>query len=160
MNEPTEDVALTSPRWTHIALMVEDIDASIAWYTAHTPLQLLEKRQDDNGWGAWLGQEAHPDSPFFLVLAQFIPELNPWRDAPKTVMGPFAHIGIELTSKEDVDARAAEANEAGCLAHGPLQLPPPIGYVAFVTDPDGNTIEFSYGQGIFAKAQELWGDQP
>ncbi|MDZ7733253.1 MAG: VOC family protein [Acidimicrobiia bacterium] len=159
MSDQAYDVLPSSPRWTHIALSVDDIDESIAFYTAYTPLELIEKRQDDNGWGAWLGQEGHPDSPFFLVLAQFLPEMDPWPNAPKTVMGPFAHIGIELVSKEDVDERAAIAAEGGHLAHGPVQLPPPIGYVCFVTDPDGNTVEFSYGQGIFAKAQELWGDR-
>ncbi len=158
MSETVNHVLPKSARWTHIALLVDDIDASIEWYTKYTPLELIDRRQDDKGWGAWLGQKSDPDNPFFLVLAQFLPEANPWPQDPKTVMGPFAHIGIEVTSREEVDAHAAEADKGGHLSMGPLQLPDPIGYVCFVTDPDGNTIEFSHDQGIFSKAQELWGD--
>ena len=33
----------------------------------------------------------------------------------------------------------------------------PIGYICALTDPDGNVIEFSYDQGVYAKAQEVWG---
>lgn len=154
VNEPARPV---TARWTHIALLVNDIDASIAWYIKHTPLELLDHREDENGWGAWLGQKSDPATPFFLVLAQFLPEANPWPNSVKTVMGPFAHIGIELTSREEVDAQAALAKEGGYLSFGPTKLPDPIGYVCFVNDPDGNTVEFSYDQGIYAKAQELWG---
>lgn len=91
------------------------------------------------------------------MLAQFKEGQDPWPDAAKTVMGPFAHLGIEVTSREDVEARAALAAEGGHLAFGPADMPYPIGYVCFVSDPDGNTIEFSCNQGIYAKAQELWG---
>jgi hypothetical protein len=36
-------------------------------------------------------------------------------------------------------------------------MPPPIGYICMARDPDGNTIEFSYDQGVYATAQEVWG---
>jgi catechol 2,3-dioxygenase-like lactoylglutathione lyase family enzyme len=149
----------SSPRWTHLALMVDDLDASIEWYTTYTPLAVVSKREDESGRSAWLGQPSHPDNPFFLVLAQFLPGSSPWPDIEKAVMSPFAHLGIELTSRAEVDQRATEADAAGHLTHGPVELPPPIGYVCFVTDPDGNTIEFSFDQGVFAKAHELWAER-
>ena len=37
-------------------------------------------------------------------------------------------------------------------------MPPPIGYICALTDPDGNVVEFCYDQGVYAKAQEVWGD--
>lgn len=157
MNDSVHARLPSSPRWTHIALMVEDIDATIAWYADYTPLGLLEKRQDEAGWGAWLGQESDPDSPFILVLAQFLPEANPWAGQDKATLGPFAHIGIEMPTREAVDEVAARADTDGILTSGPVQMPSPIGYVCFVSDPDGNTVEFSYDQGVFAKAHELWG---
>ena len=73
-------------------------------YVAHTPLELLERRRDDHGFGAWLGHADNPDAPFILVFAQF--------------------------------------------------LPAPIGYICLVNDPDGNTVEFSHDQGIYAFAQK------
>ena len=39
-------------------------------------------------------------------------------------------------------------------------MPDPIGYICALTDPDGNMIEFSYDQGVYEKAQEVWGRWP
>lgn len=145
------DVGL--PRWTHIALRVADIDASIAFYTEHTPLELLDRREDEHGFGAWLGHREHQDAPFILVLAQFLDGHDPY-GGPPAHLGPFAHLGIELESREAVDAAAARAEAGGFLQTAPVELPPPIGYVCMVQDPDRNTIEFSYDQGVFAFFQQ------
>ena len=144
-------------RWTHIALRVKNIDETIAFYTSMTPLELLDKRSDEFGHGAWLGHSDSADKPFILVLAQFFPETDPFKDAPQEVLAPFAHLGIELTSREELDDLAERAKEAGCLAMPPTEMPPPIGYICMVRDPDGNMIEFSYDQGVYAKAHEVWG---
>jgi catechol 2,3-dioxygenase-like lactoylglutathione lyase family enzyme len=155
----SETYALHPPsaRWTHIALRVKDIDETIAFYTAFTPLQLLDKREDEFGFGAWLGQPDSPDKPFILVVAQFFEATDPFKGAPQEVLAPFAHLGIELTSREEVDAVAARAEAAGHLAMPPTDMPAPIGYICMVRDPDGNMIEFSYDQGVYAKAHEVWG---
>ena len=52
---------------------------------------------------------------------------------------------------------AARAEPAGCLAMPPTQMPDPIGYICLLRDPDGNMVEFSYDQGVYAKAREVWG---
>lgn len=145
------------PRWTHIALRVGDVDASIAWYQEFTPLELLDRRQDAMGRGAWLGQPDSPDKPFILVLAQFFPGSDPFGASPREVLAPFAHFGVELPAREDIDAIAARGQAAGCLAMRPEQLPDPIGYVCMLRDPDGNMVEFSFDQGVYAKAREVWG---
>ena len=146
-----------TPRWTHIALRVKDIDASIAWYSEFTPLELLDRRSDAFGHGAWLGQPDSPDKPFILVLAQFLPATDPFKAYPKEILAPFAHLGVELPTRADIDAVAARGAAAGCLAMPPTQMPDPIGYICSLRDPDGNTIEFSYDQGVYAKAREVWG---
>src|SRR5688572_1317602 len=91
------------PTWTHIALRVGDIDESIAWYEEYTPLELLERREDDMGFGAWLGERDMVERPFILVLAQFLPATDPYRDFPKEVLTPFAHLGIELPTRAALD---------------------------------------------------------
>jgi lactoylglutathione lyase len=145
---------LTQPRWTHIALPAGDLDASIRWYEEFTPLVLLDRREDADGQGAWLSHEGQVDNPFVLVLVMF------WREkgASHPVMGPFAHLGIEMPERADVDRLADRARAAGCLAWEPVDLPAPVGYICALKDPDGNVIEISHNQGVYAKVQEKWGN--
>ena len=157
MSEPVHAILPPAPRWTHIALRVKDIDASIEWYTRFTPMELLDRRTDEFGHGAWLGQPDSPDKPFILVLAQFFPATDPFKGAPQEVLAPFAHLGIELTSHEAVDEKADQGRTAGCLAMPPTEMPPPVGYICILRDPDGNSVEYSYDQGVYAKAKEVWG---
>jgi len=145
-------------RWTHIALPpVKDLESSITWYEKHTHLKLLARNESDVARGAWLGDPTQTSSPFVLVLAQFLEGKDPFRGAKHTPLGPFAHIGIEVKEKSKVDEIAALAESEGCLALAPHFRPPPVGYVCFVRDPDGNVIEFSYDQGVYEKAKEVWG---
>jgi len=143
--------------WTHIALRVKDIDATIDWYQRFTHLKLLNRGEDANGRNAWLGDSSQVDSPFVLVVGQFYEGKDPFAPAQHPPLGPFAHIGIELPSRQAVDDVAARAKAEGCLGLGPIQMPKQIGYVCFVKDPDGNTVEFSFDQGVYEKAREVWG---
>ena len=147
----------TRPAWTHIALRVKDIDASIAWYGRYTHFSLLSRGEDADGKNAWLGDSSQAASPFILVLGQFYEGHDPFAPADHPPLGPFAHIGIEVPSKAMVDDLAARAKTEGCLAFGPLQMPKQIGYICLIKDPDGNNIEFSYDQGVYEKAREIWG---
>lgn len=155
MPDDVYDIHPPAPRWTHVALRVTDIDATIDWYTAHTPLKLLDRREEPTGYGAWLGHDDSPDKPFILVLAQFFPEHDPFKDSPIATLAPFAHLGVELTSREELDRAAAAAAEAKCLAMPPTDMPPPIGYICMLSDPDGNMIELSYDQGVYAHARKV-----
>jgi hypothetical protein len=63
-------------------------------------------------------------------------------------LAPFAHLGVELPERGDVDEIAARGRDAGCLAGEPMELPPPVGYICSLRDPDGNVVEFSHGQQV------------
>ncbi len=156
MNEPIHSIHPATPRWTHIALRVTDMDSTLSWYTKFTPMELLDEREDQTGRGAWLGMP-EPDNPFILVLAQFSPELDPFKGIPKATLAPFAHLGIEMPTQHDVDAIAEQGSEAGCLAMPPTMMPPPIGYICMLRDPDGNMVEFSWDQGVYVTARQHWG---
>ena len=41
--------SLDRPRLTHIALRVDDLDRSIAWYEQMTPLRVLKRLTDEYG---------------------------------------------------------------------------------------------------------------
>ncbi len=151
------------PRWTHIALPVADIERSIAFYTDMTPLVVVARFTDDDGTGnnsAWLSNDAQWENPFVLVLAQFSPEdgkrYNLVAGEPIATLAPFAHIGIELAAREDVDAIAERGQAIGCLRSLPRQLAAHVGYICSLTDPDGNVIEFSHDQKVYEMVRGKW----
>jgi len=143
----------TSPRWTHIALPSSDLDASIAWYEEFTPLVAIDRREDADGRSAWLSHPGQVEHPFVLVLVMFFKDQG--RRQP--TMAPFAHLGIEVPRRDDVLALAERGRAAGCLAWEPADLPPPVGFVCALHDPDGNVVEISHDQGVYAKVQEVFG---
>ena len=52
--------------------------------------------------------------------------------------------------------KAAEKMQAiGSLVMPVQEMPPPIGWIFMAKDPDGNTLEFSFDQGVYATFQEL-----
>ena len=157
MTAPNHTVGPKRATWTHIAFAVKDVDATIAWYEQFTHLTLLARSEDADGKNAWIGDASNAESPFVLVVGQFYEGHDPFAPATHHPMGPFAHIGIELDTKAAVDEIAARAKAAGCLALGPMQMPKQIGYICFLKDPDGNTVEYSYDQGVYEKAREVWG---
>ena len=144
---------LTSPRWTHIALPSCDIDRSVAWYEKFIPLVVVERFEDPMGKSAWMGHAGQVDDPFVLVLVMFYKD----QGKPQPHLAPFAHIGIEVPTEQELENIAAQAEKAGCLAMKPQRIPPPVGYVCMISDPDGNRIEISHNQQVYQKVQERWG---
>lgn len=155
-------VQLNEPRLTHVALPCSDLDATIDFYTSLCNLVVVAQNEDVNGRGAWLSNDKQAKDPFVLVVAEFLPEVGarfgqtPGEKVP--ILGPFAHIGIELPAREDVDRIAERAREMGCLRWEPKDMPAHIGYICAVSDPDGNVVEFSHNQKVFSAIRELWGD--
>lgn len=156
------EVKLTEPRLTHVALPCSDLDATIAFYTELCNLVVVARNEDENGRGCWLSNDKQAKDPFVLVLAEFLPEVGerfgqtPGEKTP--TLTPFAHVGIELPSREDVDRMADKAREMGCLQWEPKDMAAHIGYICAALDPDGNVVEFSHNQKVFSTIRDLWGD--
>lgn len=122
---------------THVALVVSDIDATVAFYARYAGMQVVHDRQDADTRVAWISDLTRP---FVIVLAQGPPSEHP--------LGPFSHLGVGCESRQLIDARCELARQDGCLVAGPTDSGPPIGYWAFLRDPDGHTLELSFGQDI------------
>jgi lactoylglutathione lyase len=145
--------ALTQARWTHVALPTGDLERSIAFYTELTPLVVVERFEDADGASAWLSNDRQVETPFVLVLVSF----NKDRGGQLGILKPFAHIGVEVPSRQDVDTLAEKAREMGVLHWEPQYVNEQVGYVCALRDPDGNVIEISYGQKVFETVRKLWG---
>lgn len=124
---------------THVALQASDIDRSIAFYARYAAMQVVHSRTDaaSSRRVVWLSDKTRP---FVIVLGE--------ADAVTTVLRPFAHLGIGCRSREEVDRLCAEARSEGVLISGPTDAGYPVGYWAFLRDPDGHTLELSYGQEV------------
>ena len=131
MSAPRTDVGAT-----HIALTVSDLDASIAFYARYAAMKVVHQRKDTTR-VAWISDLTRP---FVLVLIE----------APRVDfrLAGFNHLGVGCASRDEVDRLCADAREAGCLALGPIDSGYPVGYWAFLRDPDGHQLEISFGQEV------------
>ena len=124
---------------THIALHVRDLDPSVEFYRSFCGLKKVHERNDSKGGHVvWLAEPGR-ERDFILVVLPGGPGRNQRED-------DYSHLGFACESREDVDGIAERALAAGCLVWEPRQEPYPVGYYCGVRDPDGNFIEFSYGQ--------------
>ena len=125
--------------FTHIALPVSNIQESIQYYATYAHLQVVHQRVDAESDTpvAWLSDRTRP---FVIVLIQ--------TDSVDVVLAPFAHLGVACKSREEVDALCDRGRREGIAIQGPQDAGHPVGYWAFLCDPDGHTLELSYGQEI------------
>ncbi|MDV0374904.1 hypothetical protein RVO95_28510 [Klebsiella michiganensis] len=63
-------------------------------------------------------------------------------------LGNFGHLGIACATREEIDRKTAMAIAEGVLRKEPEYLGDPVGYYVFFADPDGNTLELSFGQRV------------
>jgi catechol 2,3-dioxygenase-like lactoylglutathione lyase family enzyme len=122
---------------THLALHVRDIDACVAFYRDYCGLHPVHER-DDGGRVVWLAEPGRERDLILVLLAG-----GPGRPQAQE---DFSHLGFALASRDAVDEVAARAAQAGRLAWPPRQEPYPVGYYCGVRDPEGQVVEFSYGQ--------------
>jgi catechol 2,3-dioxygenase-like lactoylglutathione lyase family enzyme len=131
--------AVTDIGWTHIALYAHDIDASIDFYARFARMSIVHSRREADGKRVvWLSDRTRP---FVLVLIES-------REPVQNPLGPSAHLGIGLPSREAVDERCALAREDKRLRHGPVDSGYPVGYWALIADPDEHMLEVSFGQEV------------
>jgi catechol 2,3-dioxygenase-like lactoylglutathione lyase family enzyme len=86
---------------------------------------------------AWLGDGTRD---FVIVLLE--------SERVEAPLLPNGHLGVACASLAEVDRLSEVAREQERLIEGPTDYGPPVGYWAFLRDPDGHTLEISYGQEI------------
>ncbi len=132
---------------THVALHVRDVDQCVTFYEQFCGLMCTHERLDNKGrrivWMAEPGREA--DFVFVLLPGGTGRDQND-RD--------FSHFGFAMPNRDAVNAIADMGRAAGCLEWEPRQEPYPIGYYCGLKDPDGNFVEFSYGQPLGPGAEQ------
>ncbi len=124
---------------THVALPVTDVDASIDFYARFADMEVVHRRRDDETGTTvvWLSDRTRP---FVIVLIEHA--------GIESGLTGFAHLGVGVPSREDVDRRCELARSEGREVLGPLDSGYPVGYWAIVVDPDRHNLELSFGQEV------------
>jgi len=124
--------------FTHVALPVRHLDESLTFYARYANMEVVHRRTDSSGAGvAWVSDKTRP---FVLVLIE-----EPVVDHP---LRPSAHLGVGCASREGVDRLCVMARAEGRQVEGPTDSGSPVGYWALIHDPDGHTLEVSFGQEV------------
>lgn len=118
----------------HIALPVRSLAASIAFYARFANMQVVHSRLGV----AWISDGTRP---FAIVLLESTAETIP-------LLLTYAHLGVGVASRAEVDRLCQLARDAQCLVREPEDSGPPVGYWALLRDPDGHTLELAYGQAV------------
>jgi catechol 2,3-dioxygenase-like lactoylglutathione lyase family enzyme len=125
--------------FTHVALTATNLDASIAFYAKYARMQVVYRRPGT----IWLNDRTRP---FVIVLLE-VPQVE-------HPLLPLAHLGVGCQDREEVDRLCEMAQSEGRLIVAPVDLGPPVGYRGFIRDPDGHTLEVSFGQEIGLTVEE------
>ena len=127
--------------FTHVALAVGDLDASLDFYERYADMVPVHQRTSDDGTRvAWITDHTRP---FVVVLIERgTPGGAPWP------LGGWNHLGIGVGSREEVDRRLALAHDEGLATAGPTDAGAPVGYYGVVVDPDGHNLEIAFGQEV------------
>ena len=134
---PAASRGRTDVGFTHVALAVRDVDASIVFYARYAKMTVVHRRGKDGTRVVWLSDLTRP---FVLVLLE--------ADELEGRLGGSAHLGVCCESREEVDRLCDLARREKCLARGPTDSGYPVGYWALLHDPDGHNLEISHGQEV------------
>ena len=125
---------------THVALPVTDLSASLDFYERYAEMQVVHHRTDaESGTSvAWISDLTRP---FVLVLIE-VPALD------ERLGGVYCHVGMGVASRGRIDEMCDRARAEQRTVMGPIDSGPPVGYWAYIVDPDGHNLEISYGQEV------------
>ncbi|MBA4047946.1 MAG: bleomycin resistance protein [Sphingomonas sp.] len=123
--------------FTHIALVCANADKTIEFYRRFADFTVIHDRRDSSGRVFWLSDLKRAFAIVFIEQAE-----------AESPLGPLGHLGVCVKSRDEVDLRARTARTLGYDVSGPQDDGPPVGYWAFIADPDGHTLEISFGQEI------------
>lgn len=135
------------PNLTHIARHVYHFDECVRFYKSYCQLEIIHQRAKHQHRVTWLSEKGR-ETELVLVLISGGPDR-------KQQSNDFSHFGFALDSKAAVDRIAHIATQNKTLLWKPQQKPFPVGYFCGIMDPDGASVEFSYGQPLGPGAEQI-----
>ncbi len=128
--------------FTHVALQVTNLESSLEFYERFADMTVVHLRTGDDGSKvAWISDHTRP---FVVVLI----EAADGTAGSVRPLGGWNHLGIAVTSRDEVDRRIADADRAGFATMAASDSGPPVGYFGVIVDPDGHNLELAFGQEV------------
>ena len=147
---PSAATATPMPRCDHVVFRVADLDRSVEFYRRLLPAELVSRRQGRDRWRsevATLRPEGQEGFVIVLIMARRVRWLL-WlfhRLVPRQTRS-HEHLGFVCDSYAELEQRAVLAREAGARIENPLtRLEGREGWLLEVLDPDGNAVEWTFG---------------
>ena len=125
---------------THVALHVTNLDSSASFYNRYAKMHVVHRRYQASHQDKEIGWLSDGSRPFALVLAE--------TDSVEGTLGPFAHLGVACGTINELRELCAIAEAEGVLRQPPKETGGPAGTYAMLNDPDGHTLELSFGQEV------------
>ena len=123
---------------THVALTARDLDASIAFYGKYAGMAVVHRRVREGVRSVWLSDHTRP---FVIVLVEAAGK----QDHP---LGPLGHLGVACASREEMDRVPLRGLPRGPTDTRSDRCGRPVGYTVRIADPDGHSLELSFGQEV------------
>jgi catechol 2,3-dioxygenase-like lactoylglutathione lyase family enzyme len=125
-------------RLDHLALECRDIPRMVQFYQRYAEMEVIHDRHEQGVRVTWI-RHRQDRSGLILILIH----------RPKTTevkRETLNHLGFHAASRSDVDLLSKLADSEGCLVEPAKEGGMIMGYYCTVRDPDGNLVEFSFGQ--------------
>ena len=132
------------PAFTHVAILARDIEGAAEFYRRYARLAEVHRRTEHGVTVVWLGERGRERELVIVLIGA------PHADAVEPA--PLAHLGYAVESREEVVRLAESARSESILVEPPRDAGPIVGYYCIVRDPDGNLVEFSFGQSLGSPA--------
>lgn len=137
-----------TPRMTHVALHVRDLDACVEFYSDCCGMNVIHRREAGLKRIVWMAEPGRETDFIFVLMDK--------GDDLQLADTDYRHFGFAMASREDVDSIARLGAKLGCLVWEPRDEPFPVGYYCGLRDPNGNYVEFSYGQPLGPGAEQAF----
>ncbi|MFN8674329.1 MAG: VOC family protein [Candidatus Sericytochromatia bacterium] len=122
---------------SHIALIVKDLEKMLSFYQDYAEMNVIHHRIDEGIKVAWL-QLDKPDGLIIVMIEV--------KNSPESGYQRFNHFGFDANSKEKVDEISKKLENTPFLVHKAQDGGKVLGYFCMIKDPEGNQLEFAYGQ--------------
>lgn len=139
------------PACDHIVFRVADLERSLAFYTRVLPAELVSRTQHQDRWRteiAVLRPTGQPGFTLVLILAHRVSWLLRLFHAcvPRQARS-LEHVGFACATREELEQREQLARSLGArVTNRVTRVDRREGWLLEVLDPDGNAIEWTFGQ--------------